>query len=148
MFKHHFLLIVLKGQCHENFDFRFFLEISFPQAPLSIPLGPFQIFFENFGDIRSSRCNTHVVDTGGKWKKYSFRKDLNILFGHFGVVELTWRLFFFFFKFTLRCKKSDIVPIFWCPYTAGKFTAGVVDTGGALWHANISANVRKKSKWP
>ncbi len=31
---------LLKGQCHEIFDFRFFSWISFPQAPL----GPFRIF--------------------------------------------------------------------------------------------------------
>jgi hypothetical protein len=53
----------------------------------------------------------------------------------------------FFFKFTLRCKQSDIVPIITrrCCYTSGKFatsindisntggkfTAGVIDTGGA-----------------
>jgi hypothetical protein len=33
----------LKGQCHEIFDFRFFHESVSPK-PLSLPLGPFQIF--------------------------------------------------------------------------------------------------------
>jgi hypothetical protein len=28
-----------------------------------------------------------------------------------------------------------------------KFAAGVVDTGGASWLGNISANFQKKSKW-
>jgi hypothetical protein len=54
----------LKGQCYEIFDFRFFSWISFPQ-PQSIPLGPFRIFSKIRGDIRSLRCTTGVVDTGG-----------------------------------------------------------------------------------
>jgi hypothetical protein len=29
-----------------------------------------------------------------------------------------------------------------------KFAAGVVDTRGAAWLVNISANFLKKSKWP
>jgi hypothetical protein len=29
-----------------------------------------------------------------------------------------------------------------------KFAAGVVETGGAPWRANISANFRKNLKWP
>ncbi len=32
-------------------------------------LGPFHIFQKIRGDIRSSRCTTGVVGTGGKWKK-------------------------------------------------------------------------------
>jgi hypothetical protein len=35
--------IVLKGQCHEIFDFWFFHESVSPR-PLSIPIGPFRIF--------------------------------------------------------------------------------------------------------
>jgi hypothetical protein len=39
---------------------------QFYPKPLSIPLGPFQIFSKIRGDIRSSRCITGViVDTGG-----------------------------------------------------------------------------------
>ncbi len=64
---------MLKGQCHEIFDFWFFSWISFPQA-LSIPLEPFQIFLKIRGDIRSSRCTTVVVDTGSNWKKSSIIK--------------------------------------------------------------------------
>jgi hypothetical protein len=36
----------LKGQCHEIFDFKFFHESVSPK-PLSIPLGPFEIFFKD-----------------------------------------------------------------------------------------------------
>jgi hypothetical protein len=67
--------VPLKGQCHKIFDFRFFHEsVSF--KPLSIPLGPFQIFSKIRGDICSSSCTTGVVDTNGKWKKSSIRKVL------------------------------------------------------------------------
>ncbi len=37
----------LKGVWHEIFDFRFFHK-SLSPGPMSIPLGPFQIFFENW----------------------------------------------------------------------------------------------------
>jgi hypothetical protein len=95
-------------------------------------------------------CTTGVVDTYGKWKKSSIRKVFNILFGHLWVVQLTYR-YIFFFKFTLRYKQSDIVPIICHRFstcikdtsstgrkstavvidTSGKVTTGVVDTGGA-----------------
>jgi hypothetical protein len=55
---------MLKGHCHEIFDFRFFYE-SVSSKPLSIPIGPFQFFSKIRRDIRSSRCTTGVVDTGG-----------------------------------------------------------------------------------
>jgi hypothetical protein len=37
------ILLCLKGQCHEIFDFRFSTWISFPKH-LTIPKGPFRIF--------------------------------------------------------------------------------------------------------
>jgi hypothetical protein len=61
---------------------------SFSLKPLIIPLGPFQIFSKIDGDIRSSRCTTGVVDTGGKRKKTSIRKIFIISFGYLWVVEL------------------------------------------------------------
>jgi len=54
-----FISFLLKGQCHEIFDFRFFTWISFP-TPLIIPLRPFQIFSTIRGDIRQSRCITGI----------------------------------------------------------------------------------------
>ncbi len=72
---------LLKGHCHEIFDFWFFSWISSPK-PLKIPLGVFQIFSKICGDIRSSRCTTGVVDIGGKWKNLISEKCLIILFGH------------------------------------------------------------------
>ncbi len=67
-----------------------FFHESVSPYPLSIPLGPFRIFLKIRGDICSSRCTTAVVETGGKWKKSSIRKNLIILFGHLWVVELTY----------------------------------------------------------
>jgi hypothetical protein len=54
----------------------FFQKSVFPK-PLSITLGLFRIFSIIRGDIRSSRCTTVVVDTGGKWKKIFKHKSIN-----------------------------------------------------------------------
>ncbi len=35
-----------------------------------------------------------------------------------------------------------------CRWYRQQFATGVIDTGGAPWLANISANFRKNSKWP
>jgi hypothetical protein len=86
----HKKIVFLKGQCHKIFDFCFFHESASPK-PLSIPLGPFQFFSKIRGDIRSSRCTTGVVNTGGKRKKSSIIKVLIILFGHLWEVEKTYR---------------------------------------------------------
>jgi hypothetical protein len=68
-----------------------FLNGSVSPKPLIIQLGPFRIFSKIRGDIRSSRCTTGVVDTGGKWKITSIRKVFIISFGHLWVVELAYR---------------------------------------------------------
>jgi hypothetical protein len=59
-------LYPLKGQCNEIFASGFFHESVSPK-PLSIPLGPFQIFLKIRGDIRSSRLTIGISDTGGKF---------------------------------------------------------------------------------
>ncbi len=51
------------GQCHKIFDFRFFHESVSPQ-PLSIPLGPLQIF-HNFSEIFAAQGATPVSSGGG-----------------------------------------------------------------------------------
>ncbi len=103
-----------KGTVPWDFGFQVFSWISFPQAP-EYHIRAVSNLFEILGDIRSSRCTTVVVDTIGKWKKSSIRKVLIILFVHPWEVELACR-YIFFFKFTLRCKQSDNVPIIchWC----------------------------------
>ncbi len=66
-------------------DTRFFASGFFHQSvspqPQSIPLGPFRIFSKIRGNIRSSRLTTGFVDTGGKWKKSSIRKNFNNFVG-------------------------------------------------------------------
>ncbi len=69
----------------------FWLQVFFTNQPLSIQLGPFQIFLEN---SRSSRCITGVTYIGAKWKKSSTRKVFIILFAHLWVVELTYKNIF------------------------------------------------------
>ncbi len=83
-----------------------FLQGSVFPKPLIIPLGPFQTFSKIRRDIRSSRCTTGVVDTGGEWEKFSIRKIFNISYGHLWVVELT-HSYIFFFKFILSCQQFD-----------------------------------------
>ncbi len=56
----------LKGHVTRFFALSFFYESSSPK-PLKITLGSFQIFSKILGDIRKSRCNTGIKDTGGKF---------------------------------------------------------------------------------
>ncbi len=53
-------IFLLKGQCHEIFDFWFFSWISFPQAP-EYTIRAVSNFSKIRGDIRSSRCTTAPV---------------------------------------------------------------------------------------
>jgi hypothetical protein len=59
-----------------------FFHESVSPKPLSILLGPFQIFSKIRRNICSSRCATGVVDTGGKREKSSIIEVSIILFGH------------------------------------------------------------------
>ncbi len=101
------------GQSHEIFTFRFFLRISFPQAP-ECPLGPFQIFSKIRWDIHSS---SGVVDTGSKWNKFDkggapcckylrdFLKQFKITLMLFGLGG-RW-----FIKKTWSKKSRDTLPL-------------------------------------
>jgi hypothetical protein len=60
--------MIPKRTVSRDFLLPVFHESVSPQTQ-SIPAGPFQIFSKIRGDIRSSRCTTGVVDSGGKWKK-------------------------------------------------------------------------------
>jgi hypothetical protein len=61
---------MLKGQCHEIFDFRFFSCISFPKAP-EYPIQAVE-FFRKFVEI--------FADQGLRWQmeNSSIRKILNL----------------------------------------------------------------------
>jgi hypothetical protein len=78
---------------NEIFDFCFFHDSVSPK-PLSVPLRPFRIFSKIRRYIRSSRCTTGVLDTGGKWTKSSIRKMCNISFEHLWVVEFFLQVHF------------------------------------------------------
>jgi hypothetical protein len=56
-------------------------------------LGPFQIFSKICEAIRSAKCTTGVIDTGGNWKKSSIRK-FSIFAWTSLLVELTYRHIF------------------------------------------------------
>jgi hypothetical protein len=63
------------GRGHEfGFPYSMYSHETVSPKPLSILLGPFQIFSKILRYICSSRYTTHVIDTGGKWKKSSIRK--------------------------------------------------------------------------
>jgi hypothetical protein len=65
------------------------------------------------GYIRSSRCSTGVVDTGGKWKNLQTEKFLLFFWDTSGVVDTGGKF------------ATGVVD------TSGKFATGVVDIGGA-----------------
>jgi hypothetical protein len=79
----------VKGTAPRDFQLQVFYMISFPQAP-DYTIRAISIL-KIRRDIRSSRCTTGVVDTGGKWKKSSIKKVFNISFGQLWVVELAYR---------------------------------------------------------
>ncbi len=119
-----------------------FFHESVSPKPLSIPA--ISNFFEN--SWRYSQLK--VLH---RWKKSSIIKVLIILFGHLWEVELTYR-----FCLQVHFKVS---AAWYCSRfatdvndtgvdTGGKFSSGVVDTGGAPWLANLSANFRKKLNGP
>jgi len=64
-----FMENTLKGVWHEIFDISFFHKSVSP-GPLSIPLGPFQIFSKIRGDIREWMFISVVNDTGEKREKF------------------------------------------------------------------------------
>jgi hypothetical protein len=93
------MVIWLKGTVSRDFRLLVFSWFSFPQAP-EYTIRAVSNFSKIREHIRSSRCTTVVIDTGGKWKKYSIIKVLILLSGHLWNVELTYR-YIFAFKFMI-----------------------------------------------
>jgi hypothetical protein len=93
-----FMSRVFKGTVSREFRLLVFFMNQFPPTP-EYNIRPFQIFLKILGDIRSSRCATGVVNTGGKWKKSSVINILLTLFGHLWEGELTFS-YILAFKFT------------------------------------------------
>ncbi len=99
---------LLKGQCHEIFEFWFFSWISFPQAP-EYTIWAVSNFFKN--SWRYSQLKVHHRCRWHRWQIEKIFKNIKvILFGHRGEVELFYR-YIFAFKLILRSQQPDIVPI-------------------------------------
>ncbi len=79
------ILLCLKGQCHEIFDFKFSTWISFPQ-PLIIPIGPFRIFSKlpEIFTVQGAPPVSLAPVANGK----NLQSVFVISFGHLWVVEL------------------------------------------------------------
>ncbi len=135
----------LKGQCHEIFDFRFSW-ISFTKH-LSITLGIFQFFFENswkYSQLKvHHRCRWHWWQMLKIFNLKSFNyfvwtpfgSKVNILINFFLQLHFNWHCS----HYLSPVSTTPAVPV-------GKFTAGVIDTGGAPWFANFSTSFRKNLK--
>jgi hypothetical protein len=111
-----------------------------------------KVFFKNLRIYSQLKVHRHG---------WQMEKTLIILFGHLWEVELTYK-YIFAFKFTLRSQQPDIVPIIcnqchWHQWQIchrhqqhlqnwWQIFSSVVDTGGAPWPANISANFWKNLK--
>ncbi len=99
-----------KGTVQWDFRLQIFFMNQFPQTPEYPKIGPFQKFSTICGDVRSSRYITGVVDTvlltHGKNHK-SFLYFVWTPMGRRVNIKIN-----FLYKFNLRCKQSNIVPIF------------------------------------
>ncbi len=125
-------IFYLKGQCQENFDFRFSTWISFPWAP-DCTNRAVSNFFKN-----SRRYLQLKVQHWCRWhrwqmKKSSIRKFFIISFGHL-LVELAYRYIFFFIAPTVcishRCHVHRWQICRQFRWYGWQFVTGVVDTGG------------------
>ncbi len=146
-----------QGQYHEIFCFWFFSWISFPPAP-KYSIKTVSIFFEN-----SRRYSQLKVCYRCRWHRWQMEKIFNLKncnnfvwspLGSRGKIYINFCLQVhlqvsaaWYCSHCRRCR--------WCRWQfatgvvdiGGKFAAGIADTGGAPWLANISANFRKNSKW-
>ncbi len=128
----------LKGTVSRDFRLLVFSWISFPQSP-EYTMRAVSNFFENsrtYSQLKvCHRCQryrwliaTGVVDTGGK-----FATGINNTRENGG--KICHRCRWYRWQFAAGVVDTD-----------GKFATCVVDTGGAPWLANISANFWKNSK--
>jgi hypothetical protein len=131
-------IIALKGQYHEIFDVWFYSWISFPQAT-EYTLGRFQFFSTIRRDL--SQLKVHQQCRWHRWQKISTQK---FFFNYFVWTPLGSSVN----KYIHFCLQVHfkVFAAWYCSHYS--IVPGVVDTGGASWLANISANVRKSSKWP
>ncbi len=154
--------MLIKGQCHEIFDFWFFSWISFPQSPIRAV----HIFSKIRGDIRSSRCTTGFVLVNGKiFKQKMFNyfvwtplgSIVNIYINFCFQVHFKISAAWYCSHYLCCCRclvlltpAANLPPVSTTPTvsvakfaagvvdTSGKFATGVVDTVGAPWAALLS----------
>ena len=156
-----FVLAVLKGQCHEIFDFWFFSWISFPQAS-EYTITAISNFLKIRGDIRGSRYTIEKIFKQKNfnnfvWAPLGSRVNINIHFClqvHFRR-QICRRYRWHRWQICHRCQQHK--GNWWqicrrCRWYRRQFATGVIDTGGkfatGVGVANNSANFRKNSKWP
>ncbi len=148
-----FWKIMLKGQCHEIFDFRFFSWFSFPQAP-EYTVRAILNFPKICDDVRSQGAPL-VSLTLVTMEKFFNQENVN----YFVWTPLGSRVNKYInFCLEVHFKVSaawycphylppvSTTPVL--PYQWQNLHRCVVDTSGAPWLANISSNFRKYSKWP
>ncbi len=152
-------ICALKGTVSRDFRLVFSM---FPPSPW-VPLGQLEIFSKIRG---YSQLKVHHRCC---WRLWQMEKIFNykviiILFGQLWEVELTYRYIFalqVYFKVSASWYCSHYLPQVSLTLVANfplvsttlaklvaKFITGVVDTGGAPWLANISANFRKIRNGP
>ncbi len=137
---------LLKGQCHEIFDFWFFSRISFPQAP-EYTIRVVSNFFEN-----SRRYSQLKVCHRGQMQKIFNHKSFHYLvwtpvwsivnlWKHFCQVHFKVSAAWYCFHYLPPVSLTPVANLRRCRWyrwqiatgvvdTGGKFAAGVVDTGG------------------
>ncbi len=130
----------LKGQCHE---FSLFLVFSQPQ---SIPLEPFQFFFEN-----SWRYSQVKVHHRYQWHRGHILPPVSLVLlipvAKYGKnirllkVNLKAWIYIYVNSTTQRCPNKIIKKI--SDWRLFPFATGVNDTGGAPWAANLREFLEK-----
>jgi hypothetical protein len=147
---------ILKGQCHEIFDFWFFHESVSPKH-LSIPLWPVRIFFENSRSYSRlkvhHRCQRHRWQMEKNFKQKNFNnfvwapmgsrvnKNINFCLQVHFKVSAAWYCSHYLPPVSTT-QVANLPPVSLRPVAnlpavstaqeelVAKFAAGVVDTGG------------------
>ncbi len=143
-------ILSLKGQCHEIFCFWFFSSTSFPQAS-DYTIRAVLNYFEN--SRRYSQLKVCHRNQRNRWQMEKTFKQKN--FNNIVWTPLGSRVNMYI-NFCLKVHFKVSAAWYCChnlpPVSTTlakmveKFATGVVDTGGASWLANISANFRKNLK--
>jgi hypothetical protein len=147
----YFLKICVQGTVPRDFRLLVFSCISFPQDP-ECTIRAISNFFEYL-----RRCSQRKVHHLCRWH----RRQMEEIFNQKNVNYFVWTLLgsrvniHINFCLQVHFKVSAawycshyLPPVSTTPVVpVAKFVAGVVDTAGAPWLANIFSNFRKYSKW-